>query len=172
SPSGRTWGTRCSTCRSLFTFASLTRRAPMGWWRIDPDTGMPQQDSRSKLSTPDWVLLNAVPGVDDEQEAYYLGDFPCDCAADMADELAAFLRRHRLLCPTLEELMALVLDGVVPPSFSPVGKRPVKELLTSQDELWAAIDGAYQEDWGRPARRRERAAACREYLERLTKPGS
>jgi hypothetical protein len=40
----------------------------MGWHKIDPKTGKPAKNSPSALSQPpDFVLLNAIPGVDDNE---------------------------------------------------------------------------------------------------------
>lgn len=139
----------------------------MGWWRIDPETCKPLKGARSKLSPPGVDLLNAVPGADDEPRAYYCGDFPRDVWAAGAGEVAAFVRRHRLGRPSLDELLAFVLDRVVPPSFAPAGNRPVEELLRRVARGWADIDNVYREEWGCPARREERIAACREYLKPL-----
>ena len=64
----------------------------MGWWRIDPETGMPQEGASSALSRPpDFVLLNAVPGVDDEADACYLGDGPSDMVSTMPDEIGSIV---------------------------------------------------------------------------------
>ncbi len=64
----------------------------MGWWKIDPNTGGPAEDGQSKLSQPpDFTLLNAVPGVDDEENATYLGDGPLDMASTLLDELDSVL---------------------------------------------------------------------------------
>ncbi len=60
----------------------------MGWWRIDPETGMPLANSPSALSKPpDFVLLNVAPGVDDDTEASYLGDGTWDMASKLPSEL-------------------------------------------------------------------------------------
>ncbi len=142
----------------------------MGWWRINPKTGKPLSGSRSRLSRPGQALLNAVPGVDDEAQAHhYLGDFPCDCAAEMADKIGEFLDRHRLSCPSVAQLLTFVLDGVTPPSLAAAGSKPVRELLDSFTRIWADVDRAYEGDWGRPARREERLAACGERLKRLAR---
>jgi hypothetical protein len=63
-------------------------RSARGWWRIDPKTGKPLEQERSKLSRPpDFVLLNAVPGVDDSADASYLGDGPGDMVADAVRQI-------------------------------------------------------------------------------------
>ena len=89
----------------------------MGWWRIDPDTGQPLPEGRSKLSRPpDLVLLNAVPGVDGSEEAHYLGDGPWDMVDDAVREVEALLGdRPR---PSGEEARRLFRDRVIPPGLA------------------------------------------------------
>jgi hypothetical protein len=39
----------------------------MGWWRIDPESGNPAEDTASAMSRPpDFVLLNAVPDMSEK----------------------------------------------------------------------------------------------------------
>jgi len=64
----------------------------MGWWRIDPDTGKPLRDGHSRLSCPPgFVLLNALPGVDKDEEAHYLGDSPWDMAYSAVNKIKAVI---------------------------------------------------------------------------------
>jgi hypothetical protein len=139
----------------------------MGWYRIDPKTGRPDHAARSKLSTPGFGILNAIPGVDDDSEAYYLEDLVCDSAALMTEQLRRFLNDNKLQCPPVEQLLALFLDGVVPPSFTAADPQQLAGLRQELVEMWQDIDADYRDAWGRPARREERWAACGEYLERL-----
>ena len=135
----------------------------MGWWRINPKTGKPLPQARSRLSPPGVQMLNAIPGVDDEAQACYCGDAPWDIMSLVAPEIAAFLERYRLE-PSLDELMAFVLDGAVPPAFASAGAQPAKALQRRVASAWASIDGIFQDTWGRSPRLIERVAACREYL--------
>ena len=60
----------------------------MGWYKIDPASGAPAKDAPSALSQPpDFVLLNAVPGIDDDESDFYLGDGPSDMASTVPDEI-------------------------------------------------------------------------------------
>src|SRR4051812_33947985 len=88
----------------------------MGWWRIDPDTGMPLKDGHSKLSRPDLVLLNAVPGVDDNEAACYLGDGPWDMSSTMPAEIAAATGDALFLSD--DQLRDLLLRRVLPPGVA------------------------------------------------------
>ena len=63
----------------------------MGWYRIDPATGKAAKEGHSKLSRPpEVVLLNAVPGVDDDEAHCYLGDGPWDMASTLRGERSSF----------------------------------------------------------------------------------
>lgn len=85
----------------------------MGWWRIDPETGMPA-GAPSRLSRPpEFVLLNAVPGADDDAVAPYLGDGPWDLAADTARQIETVLGAARQLSE--DEVRRLLLEHLVPP---------------------------------------------------------
>src|SRR5689334_515696 len=60
----------------------------MGWWRIDPQTGESTGQSSSLSKPPEFVLLNAVPGADNEQGACYVGDGTGDMASTLPKELS------------------------------------------------------------------------------------
>jgi len=123
----------------------------MGWWRIEPETGMPARESSSKLSRPpDFVLLNAVPGIDDEEEAHYQGDGPWDMAYSASDVIKKVLGARQL--PTVEETRELFLNRTVPTSLAELAD----PLLQAVDEMWKDVDWCYEDDWGRPARPAER----------------
>jgi hypothetical protein len=140
----------------------------MGWWRIDPDTGLPLPEGRSKLSRPpDFVLLNAVPGVDDGEEAHYLGDGPWDMVDDTIREIKALLGdRPR---PSGEEARRLFRDRVIPPGLAGLGRGDAERLLRAVEELWADLDDCYEWDWGRPPRPAEKKWLCEAAVEGLAR---
>src|SRR5262245_37453256 len=85
----------------------------MGWYQIDPATGKALQGKPSSLSRPpDFVLLNAVPGADDEENACYLGDGPWDMGISLLDEMRALLPAGEQLSP--DEARALLLKQRIP----------------------------------------------------------
>lgn len=134
----------------------------MGWYRIDPNTGKPLKDGDSKLSRPpDFVLLNAVPGVDDEESACYLGDGPWDMASTMPAEIKAVT--GEVLSLSDEQLRDLLLRRVVPPSIAGSPSEIGARLLQVTDAFWRDIDSCYKDDWGRPARPAEKRWVC-EYV--------
>jgi hypothetical protein len=143
----------------------------MGWWRIDPETGMPAKDARSALSRPpDVVLLNAVPGVDDQAGACYTGDGPWDMAGVVADELWAAVGDAEKL--TEEEARGLLMDRVVPARLTETGAETTAHLLPIVDAFWRDIDWCYGEDWQRPALPTEKRWVCEQALYYLAKLGS
>jgi hypothetical protein len=128
----------------------------MGWWRIEPETGMPAKGAHSKLSQPpDFVLLNAVPGVDDDAEAHYLGDSPWDLAADTARQIQALLGSSR--CPVGQEARRLLLDRAAPQG---IGEPHATQLLQLVEAMRRDVDECYQEVWGRPMRPAEWRWVC------------
>jgi hypothetical protein len=134
----------------------------MGWWKIDPDSGAPAKDAHSALSRPpDFVLLNAVPGVDGEDAAFYLGDGPWDMASTVPAEIESVIG----VAPRLsdDQIRDLLLRRVVPPDIAGGGPEIVAKLLQVVDALWKDIDGCYKEDWERPARPAEKRWVC-EYV--------
>jgi hypothetical protein len=130
----------------------------MGWWRIDPETGMPAEAPSRLSQPPDFVLLNAVPGADDDAEAHYLGDGPWDMAADTARQIEAVLGPARQLSE--DEVRRLLLERQLPPGVEGMGPGAADRLLRIADELWRDIDTCYEDDWGRPARPAERRWVC------------
>lgn len=126
----------------------------MGWWRIDPETGMPLDAPSALSQPPDFVLLNAVPEVDADEEAFYLGDGPWDMASTVPDEIEAVAGAIRL---TEEELRDLLLRRVVP---SRAGQEAAAGLLRVVDALWQDVDGCYEDDWDRKARPAEQRWVC------------
>ena len=142
----------------------------MGWWQIDPQTGKPLTGGRSRLSrSPDCVLLNAVPGVDNEEEAHYLGDDPWDFAYSAANEIKELL--VGMPRPSEDELRQLLLDRVIPQRFGQLKPETVANLLQAVDELWKDVDWVYEEDWQRPALPAEKRWVC-EYAVRRFNEGS
>lgn len=131
----------------------------MGWWKIDPRTGAPARDARSALSRPpDFVLLNAVPGVDDEETACYLGDGPWDMASTVPGEIGAVVGDASRVSD--DQLRDLLLRRVVPPGVGGAGSDAGVALLRVVDEFWADIDSCYEDDWERPAGPAERRWIC------------
>lgn len=83
----------------------------MGWWKIDPETGMPTKDT-SKISKPGSVCLNAIPGIDDDPDAFYNGDTPGDAVTMSAEELRELLGKSAEFSE--QEAGRLVFDRTVP----------------------------------------------------------
>jgi hypothetical protein len=132
----------------------------MGWWRIDPETGMPEQNAYSKLSQPGrFHLLNAVPGVDDDAAAYYLGDSPWDLAADTARQVQELLGSSR--CLSKEETRRLFLERILPQGIGISWQEPLAApLLQIVDSMRCDVDECYQEAWGRPTHPAEWRWVC------------
>jgi hypothetical protein len=126
----------------------------MGWYKIDPHTGKPLQDSPSKMSTPDTVLLNAVPGVDAAVGDCYLGDGPWDMSSTMPTEIADVVGDEVTLSD--DELRALLLCREVPASVGGARSEVGDELLQVVAEFWEDIDSCYEDDWERPAQEAEK----------------
>jgi hypothetical protein len=127
----------------------------MGWWQIDPLTGEPAREQHSKLSRPpDFVLLNAVPGVDDAEEAHYMGDGPWDMVYLGVNRIKELLGVDQQL--TADEARALVLNRTIPASLAGLTPESATHLLLLIDEMWKNVDWCYQDDWGRPARTAEK----------------
>lgn len=122
----------------------------MGWWKIDPETGMPTKDT-SKISRPGSVCLNAIPGTDNDPDAYYTGDSPWDFAIDAAEQLRGLAGASAQF--SAEEVIRLFFDRIVPAWIDP-GK--ASGVLRIVDLLWADIDDIYEEDWERKARPSEK----------------
>ena len=123
----------------------------MGWWPIDPATGMPVEDASSSLSQPpDFVLLNAVPGVDDDAEVSYLGDGPWDMASTLPAELAAAMGGP--LTWSAEEIQGLFLEDRIPAGAE--GK--ADELRAIVSAMWRDVDSCYEDDWERPSNASEK----------------
>jgi hypothetical protein len=138
----------------------------MGWWKIDPETGYPLKEGHSRLSRPpEFVLLNAVPGVDDDEEAHFLGDSPWDMVADAVNQIKRLhISEQRL---SADEVRKLFLDRVVPPTLTTPKRENGDSVLRIVDELWKDVDWCYQETWERPARPAERRWICEDAVERL-----
>ena len=124
----------------------------MGWWRIDPETGKPAKDACSKLSQPNkFLLLNAIPGVDDDAEAHYLGDEPWDLAAYSARQVRELLGPSRSLAD--EEARGLFLERQLPQGIADSWQEPLAaQLLQIVDSMRRNVDDCYQEAWRRPIR--------------------
>lgn len=122
----------------------------MGWWKIDPATGQPLPNEPSLASSPDVVVLNAIPGVDDLPQASYLGDVNGDFASEQAKELIALMGTASLNDAELRELMLL---SIAPANWPDA---LVTRALASVDAFWRDLDTAYDDDWERPANEAER----------------
>jgi hypothetical protein len=141
---------------------SAIKEARMGWYRIDPETGQPLQDHHSALSRPpDFVLLNAVPGEDDEEVACYFGDGPSDMGFSFTGEVREMLPSGASLSP--DEVRGLLLGGKVPARLGAISG----ELRQAVKAFWADIDGCYEDDWDRRALETERRWVCESVVERF-----
>lgn len=140
----------------------------MGWWRIDPATGKPAKGAKSRLSQPpDRVLLNAVPGVDDDDEAHYLGDGPWDMVASYVGKIEGVFGRSAR--PSAAEARKLFLDRVLPKAMQSLRAASRQQILRLIEAMWADIDWCYDEDWERPARPAERKWICEYAVHLLTR---
>jgi hypothetical protein len=143
----------------------------MGWWRIDPDTGKPLKKGRSKLSRPpDFVVLNAVPGVDDSADAHYLGDGAWDMVDDTVRQVKELIGEAPRLSE--DEARRLFMDRVIPPSLVGLGPEAAQRLLQIVEMMWADLDDCYDWDWGRPPRPAEKKWLCESAVEGITNPSS
>jgi hypothetical protein len=139
----------------------------VGWWRIDPESGKPAKDARSRWSRPpEFVLLNAVPGVDDDADASYLGDGPWNVAEDMARAIESAMGAHGRLSEA--EARLLLMERRIPAAFPESDVWALSRLLALVDEMWKYVDECYLEDWGRPARAAERRWVCEYAVQCLT----
>jgi hypothetical protein len=137
----------------------------MGWWRIDPESGLPAAGAASALSRPpDFVLLNAVPGVDAEAGACYLGDGPSDMVSTMPAAIAGITGGPASW--SADQVRDLFLRARIPAG---VGAKAAGALRAAAREFWADIDGCYEDDWDRPARPAERRWICEELVDRLVR---
>ena len=136
----------------------------MGWHKIDPETGKPAKNAPSALSQPpDFVLLNAVPGVDDHETNCYLGDGPWDMASTLPSEIEAVTRDVLQLSD--EQIRDLLLRRVVPASVGGERSDLGSKLLQVVDAFWKDIDSCYDDDWQRPARPAEKRWICENVIE-------
>jgi hypothetical protein len=133
----------------------------MGWYRIDPNTGLSLATPSSLSKPPDFVLLNAVPGADADDAACYLGDGPWDMGSGFVTELRELLAKDDPL--TREEASRLILDAAVPPRLRAAGGT----LCRAVKAFWADIDGCYEDDWDRPARQAEKRWICENVVQQL-----
>src|SRR5947209_3601707 len=101
----------------------------MGWHRIDPETGMPLEGGHSKLSRPpEFVLLNAVPGADDDEDGdHFLGDGPWDMASSAVQKVEALIGSTPR--PTEDEADRLFLERVLPQSFASLPPDSAEAIL-------------------------------------------
>jgi hypothetical protein len=122
----------------------------MGWWRIDPATGKPAEDAPSKLSRPpEFTLLNAVPGVDDDDAAHYLGDAPWNTVFSHVGDIEKLIAGSAR--PSETEARRLFVGRVLPPSLERLPADTRRTILRVIEEMWADVDGCYDDDWERPA---------------------
>jgi hypothetical protein len=138
----------------------------MGWWRIDPNTGKPAKDAASKLSRPpDFVLLNAVPGADDDTEAHYLGDGPWDMVYSAVTKITNLLKADK---PTAAEARALFMERRLQGSLAKLPPESTAKLLRIVEQMWDDVDGCYDDDWERPALPAEKRWVGENAVRRLT----
>jgi hypothetical protein len=142
----------------------------MGWWPIDPDTGKSVEGASSGLSRPpDFTLLNAVPGIDDDDAAHYLGDGPWDMVASYVGKIEKLIGDRKR--PSEQEAQRLFADRILPPALATLPAESRQRLLRLVEELWGDIDGCYEDDWERPARPAEKKWICRHAVHRLARIG-
>jgi hypothetical protein len=127
----------------------------MGWHRIDPETGKPLKGGESKLRNSKVKLLNAVPGVDSEEGAYYMGDSNWDMASGLPKEIGDLVGDYSKW--TADDLRNLFLRKKTPPGL---GAELASELNEVVDEFWSDIDSAYEDDWDRGALEPEKRWTC------------
>ncbi len=137
----------------------------MGWWKIDPETGLPTKDT-SKISEPGSVSLNAIPGIDDDPDACYSGDTPWDAVYQAMQVLREFLGEFAEFSE--EEAGRLIFDRALPVWADP-GLSP--EVLRIIDTMWFEVDDCYEEDWGREAKPPEKRVAGEQAVVQLTREG-
>lgn len=136
----------------------------MGWHKIDPKTGAPAKDAQSALSQPrDFVLLNAVPGVDDDDADCYLGDGPWDMASTVPGEIEAATGDAVQFSD--DELRELLLQRSVPAGVGGERSEIGVKLLQLVDAFWRDIDSCYEDDWERPAKPAEKQWICENVVE-------
>ncbi len=120
----------------------------------------------SQLSRPpDRALLNAVPGVDDDDQADYLGDGPWDMVASYVGRIEKVLGGSAP--PSAEEARKLLMDRVLPRAMQSLPAASRQRVLRLIEEMWSDIDWCYDEDWERPARPAERKWICESAVRRL-----
>jgi hypothetical protein len=110
-----------------------------------------------------------VPGVDQDEEAHYLGDGPWDMVASTVDEIEGLIISMQR--PSADEVRKLFLDRVIPQGFVRLNSEAAESLLRAVDELWKDVDWCYEDDWERPARPAERRWICEYAVGRLTEGG-
>jgi hypothetical protein len=126
----------------------------MGWWKIDPATGKPLKESCSALSRPpDFMLLNAVPGVDNKAGAHYLGDAPWDFAGSFVHELKQVLGEWPVI--SVGDAEKFFSSGALPKSFG-LEAPTAKDLQVRVKRFWQEIDELYRDEWDRRATEAEK----------------
>jgi hypothetical protein len=135
----------------------------MGWWKVESTTGMPLRNGKSKRSADRCVVLNALPGVDDDKNACLIGDGPLD----MIDVAIAKIRP---LIPTgvqipHSEWMQLATKKQVPTSL----KSSTKDIKHIVVALWDNVYGCYEDDWDRKPRLAERVVLTNRFVDGLSK---
>jgi len=114
----------------------------MGWWQIDPEKGMPLRTSGKHP---------------EDVDACYTGDTPWDAVSYSVDDLRKLLGETAEFSP--EEAGRLFLERAVPPWVDP---EKAADVLRIVDEMWAEVDGCYEDDGGRKAKPPERRVAAEE----------
>ena len=134
----------------------------MGWWKIDPSTGDPIGQP-SALSDDQVILLNAVPGVDDDSAAHYLGDGPLDMAYSLSNELREALGDSTRVSAV--DALKWLLDGVSLAELSEAGMDD-EEIRRLAETFWSDVDSCYEDDWDRKALPAERRLIAQHAVER------
>ena len=119
----------------------------MGWWQIDPATGMPLRTS----------------GKDPAQvDECYTGDSPWDAAAGSMEELRELVGDAEF---TPDEAKRLVFNRIVPDWVDP---GDAAEVLRIVDAMWDEVDDCYEESWERKAKPLEKRVAGEQAIWSLT----
>jgi hypothetical protein len=134
----------------------------MGWWKIDPSTGAPL-DEPSASSSDEVILLNAVPGVDDDGEAHYLGDGPLDMAYSLSNELRDLLGDSTEVAAV--DALKWLLDGA-PLAALGESAMTAAEIQRLAEGFWDDVDSCYEDDWDRKALSAERRFIAQHAVER------
>ena len=122
------------------------RGEPTKWWTIDPKTGQPDCT----------VTCDPIRG-------HCIGDSVLDEVGISGDAIATSFATKLF---SDDEVAALIMNRVVPPSFQG-GAEDAAELLDLVDGLWELVDRCYQQALGRLPNDVERRWLCDSAIDAL-----